>query len=139
MAKKRVSAVAAVAASNDDNFLSAADFLSPPELIRLEVPELPKNGRPGIVHVRPIVAGDAIDEANATGAKPTADEFILKMLVVGVVHPDGSPMFTENDMRALRNMKLGAFNRLSAAVTGTDIGLLGKGSSEEAGGGSSTG
>lgn len=118
--------------------LSADDILSGGEnaCTPLEVPELTKNGEPGVVWIKSLSAGAVMDfAARADKDKPEAErnQAMLEMIAKAIVNEDGSPMFTEEQAARLREMSMAVFNRFVTAVNG----LTGIGKKDEAGKGSS--
>lgn len=100
--------------------LSIADLLRPVDVERLEIPELPKgpDGKPGVVYYKPLVAGDVIDVAESSDGKADKDS-MLKLLTRSLCNPDGTPLFSLEDIKQLRDMRASVFNRITAAVNGS--------------------
>lgn len=93
---------------------------------RLEIPELPKNGEPGVVWLRALSAGDVMDFTNRLGGDNVPEsektQAMLEMIAKAVVTEDGTPIFTEEQVGRLREMSMSVFTRISRAVnelTGT--------------------
>lgn len=98
--------------------LTAEDILRGGEapLERLEIPELQKGGRPGVVHLRPLPAGAVLEFAqHEEGAARNAA--MLELIAHAVVTPEGKPLFTREQAAGLRELSIQAFNRLARAVT----------------------
>lgn len=120
--------------------LSVDELLTPPELSVLEIPELSVDGKPRIVHLRPLTAGVVIDMVVDSDNRPTGDS-LRTLISHSVVHPDGTPMFDEENVDRLRDMRLDVFNRISAAVMknlSPPTVEGGEGKAESSGDGSST-
>jgi hypothetical protein len=115
-----------------DNLLSVEDIFrgGDDSLERLEIDELQKGGRPGVVYLRPLPAGEVLDFADKSEGEGK-NQALLEMIAKAVVHPDGSPMFGEEDTKRLREISIGAFNRLAKAVTKmADVGVETAGETE---------
>jgi hypothetical protein len=95
--------------------LSVDELLSQPDLTVLEIPELSTATHTKIVHLRPLSAGVVIDMVVDGDNKPSGDS-LRTLISHSVVHPDGTPMFDEENVERLREMRLDVFNRISAAV-----------------------
>jgi hypothetical protein len=101
--------------------LTAEDLLSFNESSRkmLEIPELPKDGRPGVVWLQPLTAGQVMDFAarqadNMTEAEKS--QAMLEMIARAVVDQNGQQLFSEEQVGRLRDMSMAVFSRLTAAV-----------------------
>lgn len=95
--------------------LTAVDLLPDLGLTEVDIPELG-----GVVYVRPVTAGAIIGAPTGADGKPTQD-FIFSLIVFCVVDAEGKPLFSEDEMQALKLMKLDVFNRLASAVTGNSV------------------
>jgi hypothetical protein len=103
------------------NLLTIADLVAPPSITPLEIPELTKDGKPGVVHIRPLLAGDVMDIVTASEGKADTSA-VMRMVAYALVHPDGTPMLQGADAALqLRAMPQSIFSRISAAVTGTIV------------------
>lgn len=103
----------------DDQLLTAEDILSGGDdyLSPLEIPELSKNGKPGVVYLKPLSAGDVLDFAE--GDKGTRTSRIIPLIAKAIVRQDGSPMFNDGEVARLRDIRMDVFTRLSKAVMAT--------------------
>jgi hypothetical protein len=98
-----------------DQFLSAEEIISGGRELRvLEVPELPKNGKPGIIHLRHLSAGDVLEFTEYAGSNE--GEAMMLLISKSVVTPDGKPLFMKAQTGRLREISVDAFKRISAAV-----------------------
>ncbi len=87
-------------------------------MIPLEIPELAReDGRPGVVYIRLLSAGDVLDYVEKD--ELTQREQMFSLIAKAVVKQDGSPMFDEAEVFKLRNLRVDVFTRLSKAVTAT--------------------
>jgi hypothetical protein len=101
------------------NLLTIADLVAPPSITPLEIPELTKDGKPGVVHIRPLLAGDVMDIVTQSDGKADSNA-VMRMVAYALVHPDGTPMLSGSDaVLQLRAVPQTVFSRISAAVTGT--------------------
>lgn len=100
--------------------LTAEDLFGRGGYTMLEIPELPKGGRPGVVWLRPLSAGDVMDFTARVGGdeKPESEktQAMLEMIASAVVNEDGSAIFTEEQVGRLREMSMSVFSRLATAV-----------------------
>jgi len=110
-----LSAAANKANGREQVALSVDQLLTPPELSVLEIPELSTPDKVHVVHLRPLTAGVVIDMVVDGDNRPTGDS-LRTLISHSVVHADGTPMFDEENVDRLRDMRLDVFNRISAAV-----------------------
>lgn len=97
--------------------LTAEDILRGGDsLERLELPELTKDGRPGVVFLRQLGAGDVIAFMDHAEGAPR-NRAILALMAKAVVTEQGEPVFADVDDDALGSMPMGVFNKLAGAVT----------------------
>lgn len=99
--------------------LTAEDLLSGGEnaFKPFEIPELTKNGEPGVVWLKHLSAGAVMDFATKSERSDAEkNQAMLEMIAKAIVHEDGSPMFTEEQAARLREMSMAVFNRLVTAV-----------------------
>jgi hypothetical protein len=98
-------------------FLTAEDIFSGGDdpFVEVEIPELTKKGKPGIVYLRQLPAGDVLDFV--AQSDEDKNEALLGLLAKAVVTADGSPLFTEEQARNLRSISIGVFNRLTREIT----------------------
>jgi hypothetical protein len=94
----------------EDIFSGGDDLVSP-----LRIPELSKNGKPGIVYLKLLSAGDVLDFSEAD--EGSRKERLLPLIAKAVVHQDGTPMFSQEQVARLSEIRVDVFNRLSRAVT----------------------
>lgn len=94
----------------DEIFAGGDDLLSP-----LEIPELKKGGKPGIVYLKQLSTGDVLDFAES--GEQDQKSRMLTLIAKAVVNQDGSPMFSEDQVTRLRDIRVDVFTRLSRAIT----------------------
>lgn len=103
---------------NGQNLLTASDIFSGGEnpYTPLEIPEIVKNGQPGVVYLKPLSTKAVIKFSKSQKDDNREDE-ILPLIVQALVNPDGTPIFrTEEDLARLQEMSMPVFNRISRAV-----------------------
>jgi len=115
----------------DINILSATDIFSGGDVpfTPLEIPELTKNGKPGVVFLRSPSAGDVLDFATKSTDPDTAvqHEALIVMITQCVVDQNGKRLF--QDETRVREIPFSIFTRLMDAVNK----LAGIAKKEEAG------
>lgn len=119
--KKTNTAVSAVA-NNNVVKLSASDLYAPVELTRLEIPELSRDGQPGIIFLRTLTAGDVvplITATNANGEPGVASDFQHQLVALAAVDENGNPLFANAD--EVRRVRLSIYNRISSALAGIEL------------------
>lgn len=112
---KATKTAAVVANGSTLAVLTLDELLAQPDLTVVEVPELPKDGKPGIVYMRPLTAGVVIDMVVDSSNRPTGDA-LRTLISESICDKDGNPIFDEENVDKLRDMRLDVFNRLSTAV-----------------------
>lgn len=106
------------------NLLSAEDFFRGGDdpYRRVEIPELVKNGEPGIVYVKSLTTGQVFDFAERVNPEtnPSANDrsqAMLEMIARAIVTEDGAAIFdTPEKVSRLREVSMAAYKRLSTAV-----------------------
>lgn len=95
----------------------------------LEIPELTKDGKVGMVYLKAPSAGDVLDFAakSADTNTETQHDALIRMIAQCVVDQDGKRLF--QDETRVREIPFSIFSRLMAAVND----LAGIGKKEEAG------
>lgn len=97
----------------------------------IESVELPikKNGAPGVIHLRPLSAGDVVDfitEGNIeVGPDGTVKQFdhrkqsdaMLRLISRTACRADGTLLFDEKDIDTLRRMPTNVYQRLQSRLT----------------------
>jgi hypothetical protein len=84
------------------------------ELLPLPIPEWSKEGKERGVFLRLMSIGEAQKfQRQASSADPHASE---KLIVASVVNPDGTPMFTEKDVKALSAKSMKVAERIARAA-----------------------
>lgn len=96
--------------------LSVDELLAGERVEELAVPELPKDGKPGIVYLRPPSAA-AVLEFVEKAETPERHPALLRLMARSLVTPEGKPMFTEKNIDRIGEVSIGAFNRIATAVT----------------------
>ena len=101
--------------------LAANDLFAPDELTRLEIPELSRDGQPGIIFLRTLTAGDVVPliTANAEEGKGVASDFQHQLIALAAVNEDGTPLFASAD--EVRKVRLSIYNRISSALAGIEL------------------
>lgn len=103
-----------MAMSNDSDYdLSVDELIAFNPIVALEIPERPKNGKPGVVFIRELPAKEVLD---IVGAKGDTNEWLFDLMGLAVVNRDGSPMFTAGTLKRLSDASFSVFNRLQAKV-----------------------
>ena len=108
--------------AGSSQFLSAADIIRGGTVYeQFEMPELSKNGKPGVVHLRPLSAGDVLEFVEASGEGEgeggQQQAALIVLMSKAVVTPDGDRIFDGDNANDLRAIPIKAFNRLAGAVT----------------------
>lgn len=131
MSTKKPAATAAIPAAantNVDNVvnvvkLSASDLFAPVDLTRLEIPELSRNGQPGIIFLRTLTAGDVVPLITATtgddGKPAVASDFQHSLVALAAVDENGNQLFANAD--EVRKVRLSIYNRISSALAGIEL------------------
>jgi hypothetical protein len=141
MAPKKTSLKAVTNEGNDKptNLLTAEDFFSSakPKLVTLTT-------IPGQVYLRPLPAGDVLDfmEQRQKNLEPGASQkgnrsALMRLISRAVVHEDGKPMFSEENMDRLNDIPVLVFNEISGVVLEAAGIVVGVGAEESEGKGSS--
>ncbi len=119
MATKKVSKSKASEAARlkvaDSQLLSREDIFKGGDIpfTPVEIPELDKDGRPGVVYLKQPAAGDVLDFAGLEDGDERNDG-ILDMVRKVTVDSNGKQIFNAND--EMEKLPLGVFTRISNAV-----------------------
>lgn len=92
--------------------LSGDEFFAPRigDLEELEIPELG-----GVVYIGDLSTGAVLDLADAKeGAE--LNQRTLELIAMAVQHKDGTPMFSEDQAKRLRTVKVQVYDRMAKAV-----------------------
>lgn len=101
--------------ADDDQFALTADELTDMgALEKLEIPELPKGGQPGVVWIRRLFAEEVIDFS--TGDRAGGSKSVVHLIAMAVVDKKGNPLFSPDDVDRIRRLQIPVFRRLSTAV-----------------------
>ncbi len=129
-------------ANVNSQLLSADDILAIPPLVKVEVPELPRNGKPGIVFVKRPSAGDMISfqsefrkkketaaQASVEGVEGGENGEVIEgdntvkggdemsgMIVLLVVSEDGTPIFTSDQIVKIKSVRYDVWQRLASVI-----------------------
>ena len=100
--------------ASDEATLTAEDFFSGGDepLNRLEIPELRKGGRPGVVFLKQLTAGELMEFKTAPA--DSQDEANLKLVAGAVCDASGKQIFSSE--ADLKKLPMKAVNRIAKAV-----------------------
>lgn len=101
---------------DESRFLTADDILGGGEesITPFEVPEIRKGGKPGVLFMRPVSAGQVIMFLGMKGkGEVEQNKAIINLMVDCIVRPDGEPMFTQESAEKLAAVSWPAFSRIS--------------------------
>lgn len=103
--------------SDEERVLTAEEILAGGDepFKRVEIPELPKGGEPGVVFLRSVSAGEVLDFIQIPEGKKQNDA-LIRLIADVVVSKDGEPLFSETEAEDIRRISIGAFNRIQNAV-----------------------
>ncbi len=107
----------AVDAVEETQFLSAEDILSSEDIttLDLEIPEWPKNGRPGVVRLKTMTGAEAVKFEKVMKG-PQRDLGTPLLISACAVKQDGTPLFTSDQVAKLQQKSVRVFNRLQKAA-----------------------
>lgn len=88
---------------------------------RIELQSVLKNGKPGVVWIRPLPAREVLAFVGVPKEKQL--EAMAPLIGKAVVHEDGSPMFTTEELKQLVDISISVFTELSTVVTAQMKGL----------------
>lgn len=93
------------------NLLTADDFLSSSSsLKRVEIPEISKDGKPGVVFLKPLTAGDILDHMKLTPERQSENN--THLIIRSVVDENGNPLFNSESAQSLRSVRASVYSRL---------------------------
>lgn len=107
-------------ASNSSNVLSAEDLFSGGGLVRLEIPEIPRNGQPGVVFIKPPSAADVlkfVHDRSADGGTDLDNDHMAALVAKCIVDESGASLFSEEQATHIQDVRMDVFTRLSEAIT----------------------
>lgn len=87
------------------------------EYVTVEVPEWPKNGKPGTVRLRNLSNSELIEYTEAMeGDKQAKKRGNLELVRRSAINASGGPLFTEAQVTLMLEKSAKAFNRLAKAA-----------------------
>lgn len=117
--------------TNSAQNLTFDDIRECVELRPFEVPELPKNGKPGILYLRPLTAADVLEFTAVWGAADATPaikaQATMTLISRALCQSNGSPMFPDSDPTAVSRMPISVYRRLADEV----VNMAGVGFSDE--------
>lgn len=108
---------------DEGRMLTATDILLGGEegYKRIELQSVQKDGKPGVVYIKPLPARDVIRFADVP--KEEQLEAMAPLIGKAVCDEEGSPVFTDVEARKLVDCSIAVFTELSTAVTGMMSGM----------------
>lgn len=108
---------------DEAQLLTASEILLGGEegLKRIELESVKKNGKPGVVWLKPLPAREILAFSNVP--KEEQLEAMIPMIASAIVNKDGSAKFTKEETEQMAFISINVFTELSLAVTGMVKGL----------------
>lgn len=102
----------------DEQTLSIDDILNAPDTdpVRFEVPEWSKNGKPGVVWLKPWNADDSVEFTDLAEDPVKGKRAMVYAVAMTLVNEAGQRLFSADDVARLSRKSVRAYKRLQAEV-----------------------
>lgn len=118
MSKKTLSDLQEEAKERMDNGwsdLTVDELIAFNPIVALEIPERPKNGRPGMVYIRELPAKEVLRVVSSKG-ESNDNEWLFELMSLAVVDRSGEMLFTSANVKRLSDSAFSVFTRIQAKV-----------------------